>query len=172
MQQFMEQIRENIFSIVLLVFNIAIFVGTILINIKFNKRRKNTEVLIEELNEGKAVDDILNDYIERVLVLENRINELKNESKIMEYNLSKCIQKIGIVRYNAYKDTRCELSFALALLDMNNNGVIFNGIYATDVTNIFAKPVTKGVCKYDLQDEEKEALKKAINYDVIEYMKD
>ena len=168
MQQFMEQISENTFSLILLVINFAIFILTIVVNIRFNKRRKNTEFLIENLNDGKLVDDILNDYIERILIMENRINELENNNRIMEYNMSKCIQKIGIVRYNAYKDTRNELSFALALLDKDNNGAILNGIYATDVSNIFAKPVKNGICKYNLQDEEKQALKNAINYDSIE----
>ena len=172
MQQFFELIKENLFSFLLFILNLAMLIATILINIKFNKRRKNTEYFIENLNEGKVVDDILNDYIERILVIENRLNEMDYSNKIMEYNMSRCIQKIGIVRYNAYRDTRSELSFALALLDNNNNGVILNGIYATDVSNIYAKPVKNGVCKYPLQDEEKEALKNAINYDAIESMKE
>lgn len=172
MQQLIELIKDNLFSLIILIINIIIFIETILINIKFNKRRKNTEYFIENMNEGKAVDDILNDYIERILVIENRLNEMDYSNKVIEYNMSRCIQKIGMVRYNAYKDTRNELSFALALLDNNNDGIILNGIYATDVSNIFAKPVRNGGCKYHLQDEEKEALKNAINYDAIESMKD
>ena len=172
MQQLIELIKDNLFSLIILIINIIIFIETIRINIKFNKRRKNTEYFIENMNEGKAVDDILNDYIERILVIENRLNEMDYSNKVIEYNMSRCIQKIGMVRYNAYKDTRNELSFALALLDNNNDGIILNGIYATDVSNIFAKPVRNGVCKYHLQDEEKEALKNAINYDAIESMKD
>ena len=151
MQQLFELIKDNLFSLIILIINVAIFITTILVNIKFNKRRKNIEYFIENLNEGKSVDDILNDYIERILVIENRLNEMEHSNKIIEYNMSRCIQKIGMVRYNAYKDTRNELSFALALLDNNNNGVILNGIYATDVTNIYAKPVKNGICKYPLQ---------------------
>ena len=172
MQQFIEFLSSNILGLLFFSFNLLIFVANIMVNIKYNKRRKNNEHFIENLNDGKVVDDILNDYIERILVLENRINEMENRSKITEYNLSKCIQKIGMVKYNAYKDTGNELSFALALLDNDINGVILNGIYATDVSNIFAKPVKNGVCQYNLQDEEKQALKMAINYDAIEYMKE
>ena len=78
-----------------------------------------------------------------------------------------CIQKIGIVRYNAFKDTGSDLSFALALLDSKDNGVVLNGIYSREMSNIYAKPVEKGVSKYVLSDEEKQAIEKAVNSKII-----
>lgn len=71
--------------------------------------------------------------------------------------------KIGIVRYNAFKDVGSNLSFTLALLDNNNNGVVLNGIYSRDNSNIYAKPIKDGKSEYILSDEEKEAIEKAIN---------
>ena len=73
-----------------------------------------------------------------------------------------CIQKIGIVRYNAFKDTGSDLSFALAMLDEKNNGVVLNGIYSREMSNIYAKPVEKGKSKYTLSEEEQQAIQKAI----------
>ena len=67
-----------------------------------------------------------------------------------------------MVRYNAYKDTGSDLSFTLALLDRNNNGVVLNGIYARDMSNIYAKPIENGMSKYVLSNEEKEAIKIAV----------
>ena len=82
--------------------------------------------------------------------------ELDNKTK-------NCIQKVGIYRYNAYKDTGSDLSFAVALLDEENSGVVFNGIYSREMSNIYAKPVEKGNSSYTLSDEEAEAINKAIN---------
>ena len=76
--------------------------------------------------------------------------------------MKNCIQKIGIVRYNAFKDTGSDLSFALAMLDEKNNGVVLNGIYSREMSNIYAKPVENGVSKYTISDEEKEAIQRAI----------
>ena len=56
------------------------------------------------------------------------------------------------------KDTGSDLSFALALLDENNNGVLLNGIYSREMSNIYAKPVTKGESSYTLSIEEKQAI--------------
>ena len=50
------------------------------------------------------------------------------------------------------------MSFAIALLDRNDNGVIFNGLYGSESSNIYAKPIKNGISKYQLSEEEKEAL--------------
>ena len=74
----------------------------------------------------------------------------------------KCIQKIGIVRYSAFKDTGSDLSFALALLDENNDGVVLNGIYSREMSNIYAKPIQNGKSTYTVSEEETQAISKAI----------
>ena len=43
------------------------------------------------------------------------------------------------------------------------NGIVLNGIYARDSSNIYAKPVENGTSKYILSEEEKEAINRAIN---------
>src|SRR3989344_6686023 len=40
------------------------------------------------------------------------------------------IQKIGLVRFNPFKDTGGDQSFILSLVDGNDTGVIISGLYA------------------------------------------
>ena len=40
--------------------------------------------------------------------------------------MKKHYQKVGIVKYDAFHEMGGELSFALTMLDENNNGWIFN----------------------------------------------
>ena len=70
-----------------------------------------------------------------------------------------------MVRYNAFKDTGSDLSFTLALLDEHNDGVVLNGIYSREMSNIYAKPVKNGTSTYTMSDEERQAVQKAINSD-------
>lgn len=70
--------------------------------------------------------------------------------------------KTGMVRYNAFRDTGSDLSFSLALLNEHNDGVVLNGIYARDMSNIYAKPIEGGKSKYALSDEEKQAIEIAM----------
>lgn len=71
-------------------------------------------------------------------------------------------KKCGIYRYNAYKDAGSDLSFTLALLDEKNDGVVLNGIYSREMSNIYAKPIKNGVSTYKITDEENEAIKRAM----------
>ena len=75
---------------------------------------------------------------------------------------------IGIVRYNAYRDTSSDLSFAIALLDEANNGIVLNGIYSREMSNIYAKPIQNGKSSYIMTQEEQDAVFKAMNEDVKE----
>ena len=68
------------------------------------------------------------------------------------------MQKVGLIRYNAYGDTGSDLSFTMALLDADDNGVVVNGLYSRDSSSIFAKPLAKGETKYNLSAEEIQAI--------------
>lgn len=68
------------------------------------------------------------------------------------------MQKLGIVRYNAFENVSCELSFAIALLDDNNNGFVINSVYGNNSCNVYAKRVEDGTSKYTLSAEEIKAI--------------
>ena len=54
------------------------------------------------------------------------------------------------------------IGFSQALLDENNNGIVFNGIYSREMSNIYAKPVENGNSKYTLSEEETQAIEQAV----------
>ena len=118
---------------------------------------------MNKLGNGNNVEELIQNYIKKVEIVEARNEEIYSYCKILDKNLKKCTQKIGIVRYNAFKDVGSDLSFTLAIWDDYNNGIVLNGIYARDSSNIYAKPVENGTSKYILSDEQKEAIDKAIN---------
>lgn len=156
------KLEINIFEIIILVINIMLLVLYILNCIKLNKLRKNYATFMTKLGKGDNINEMLKDYVEKV-------DEIKSENKeIIEYyqkldtKSNDYLKKIGLVRYNAYKDTGSNLSFALAILNDHNTGIILNGIYGRDTSNIYAKPIVEGKCEYALSKEEKEALDKAI----------
>ena len=102
--------------------------------------------------------------MDRVTGVETGLKETNLKYDQLDDQIQRCVQKIGVVRYNAYKDSGSDLSFAVALLDENNNGVVFNGIYSREMSNIYAKPVFDGKSKYTITDEENQAIDKAINF--------
>lgn len=71
-------------------------------------------------------------------------------------------QKVGLVRFNPFGDTGGDQSFALALLDGNNDGLIISSLHSRESTRIYAKLVRQGKGQvYELSEEEKRAIKEA-----------
>ncbi len=91
---------------------------------------------------------------EDIILLERRCSALAHQ-------LEGCVQRVGIVRFNAFDDTGSDLSYAIALLDDENNGVALSSIYGRSEARCYAKPVLSGQSNYMLTDEEKRAIKQA-----------
>lgn len=165
MENILELLKTDNFLIALSVIVILLVIGLVIVIIKFNKISKKYTEFMKKLGNGKNIEEDLENYMYRVERVEKQNAEILNYIKNVDNDLNKCIQKIGIVRYNAFQDTGSDLSFALALLDEKNNGVVLNGIYSREMSNIYAKPVENGKSKYTISEEEDWAIQKAINGD-------
>lgn len=163
MQEITNLMQNGMFLTVILGINLILLIGLIINSIRISKINKENKELITKLG-GTDIKEDLKGYIHRVEAVEQKTDTIINYCKDLENKLMGCIQKIGIVRYSAFRDTGSDLSFALALLDNKNNGVILNGIYSREMSNIYAKPVVNGEATYTLSEEEKQALQQAINY--------
>ena len=89
----------------------------------------------------------------------------KNQRDIKQINaqLAGCFQKVSIVRYDSFK-LGGNLSFALALLDNNNNGIILNSVRSAESCYQYSKVIKNGECDTELGREEEQALQNAMNY--------
>ncbi len=155
-------LRSDIFLFILLVAVIILFVLYIISVANLKKLRVSYSKFMNKLGNGNNLEEMMKEYIKRVNTAEAKNEEIISYCKVIDENIKRCSQKIGLVRYNAFKDTGSDLSFTLAILDDYNNGVVLNGIYARDSSNIYAKPVENGQSKYVLSNEEKEAINRAM----------
>ena len=116
-----------------------------------------------KLGKGENINEMLKIYVDEVENVKKENAEIEEYCRKLEEKSKDNLKKVGIVRYNAYKNTVSELSFALALLNERDTGFIINGIYGQDNSNVYAKPIVNGNSKYALSIEESEALKEAMN---------
>ena len=164
----LEFAKNEMFTVGIAAFCILLFLLYIINLVKMTKIKKEYKIFMQKLGNGENIQDILDKHIEKINKTITKNEELENFCLNLDRDIKRCIQKVGIYRYNAYKDTGSDLSFTLALLDENNNGVVLNGIYSRDMSNIYAKPIVNGDSTYKMTDEEKEAIKRAMNsLDVI-----
>jgi hypothetical protein len=99
------------------------------------------------------------------------VDVLKKDNKLMHTEIDKIkenllvtYQKIGVVKYDAFKEMGGKLSFVLALLDKNNNGILLNSVHSSrEGCYTYIKEIIKGESFLELSADEKAALDMAIN---------
>lgn len=128
------------------------------------KKYKGLESLLNTPN-SESMEETVLDYIKQVNLIKNSVYSLEmNQDKINE-KISKSIQNVEVLRYSAFEDMGSDLSFSIALLDENLNGVVITSIYASEESNAYAKPILNGVSTYELSREEKQVVEKVANKD-------
>ena len=97
----------------------------------------------------------LNMAEEKIGVLEPRVDTLEAIGKV-------ALQKVGFMRFNPFNDTGGDQSFAVALLDRENNGVVISSLYTREGVRTYAKYIENGAPKHPLSEEEKMVLRQAL----------
>lgn len=114
-----------------------------------NSNGKGLKVILDQLlkesSENKKDIEMLREYCDRI----------NDEGQLH-------IQKVGLLRFNPFKDTGGDQSFILSLVDKNNTGVIISGLYSRSGLRWYAKKVENGkATEHELSDDERKALKEA-----------
>ena len=145
--------------IALIVLNILLLMMTIYTSLRLKKFQARHIDFMKKLGNGNNIEEMIRKYIQATDYVNQENAIIKSNIKNIEHEMKNSIQKIGIVRYNAFDDVGSNLSFAVALLDGKNTGIVINGIYARETSSVYAKPVKNGVSEYLLSKEEEKALK-------------
>ncbi len=106
----------------------------------------------------KVLESVINSQERNKVRLLELTKELKQLTDLSNYH----IQKVGIVRFNPFRDLGGNHSFSIALLDAQDTGLVITGLHTRERTRVYVKAVKKGKAEYELSEEEKKALNKAI----------
>lgn len=161
MQEILEILKSEYFLLGLAFINIIMLFLFIYNSIKLKKIRKEYLNFVKKLGNGNNIDELLKVYLQEVENVKMQNKEICDYCEKLDTTMENCIQKVGMVRYNAFQDTGSNLSFAVAFLDEKNCGIVLNGIYTREGAHIYAKSVEEGKSTYTLSEEEKEAIQKA-----------
>ncbi|MDI6601575.1 MAG: DUF4446 family protein [Thermoanaerobacteraceae bacterium] len=130
------------------------------LNIRLSSFIKNYRQVIKG-RKGEDLEDMLSSYLGKVEDNVERITDFEERMKKIEKRTELSIQKVGIVRYNAFSEMGSDQSFSLALLDQNDDGFVITGIFSRDDTVTYAKPIERGTSRYPLSAEEIQAIDRA-----------
>ncbi len=146
--------------LVLLLLVVILGVWSILLYRQVGRLRQNYGALLTG-GEGKDLGELLSMYVEQMRLAASKADQLKKASEQMERQLKDSVQRVGLIRFNAFEDTGGEQSFALALLNAQGDGVVVSSLQGRAENRLYAKPVRKWDSGYSLSVEEKEAIAQA-----------
>lgn len=134
--------------------------------VKMRKMRKAYNCFMKG-NNMESMEEILMKQFERIEILEEADRDKRKEINSLKLIVKNAYQKAALVKYDAFREMSGKLSYALALLDQNNNGVIVTSMYSRDGCFSYAKEIVMGESKINLSEEEQEALKRAVSGEKI-----
>lgn len=158
----------GVLIIILFALTIILLVLLIFLLIRYNQLNVSYQMFMK----GKKAESLE----EEIGALFNDISTLKSSTeknrkdikKIIE-NLSECYQRVGIVKYDAFKEMGGKLSFSIALLNDSATGFIINSIHSSEGCYVYTKEIVNGECAISLGDEEKKALTLALSAEPYVY---
>lgn len=155
-------IESDIVILTLSIICITLVILTIVLFVKMSKL--NTRYLLfMRGKEGKSLEEAFSKKFENMDYINDEMSNVNDRLKFIEANLLKTYQKIGIVKYDAFKEIGGTLSFVLALLTKENDGFILNSMHSnSEGCYTYIKEVKKGEVFVALSEEERRALEDAM----------
>ena len=151
----------GILIVSLFVLVLILFILVIGVNMKYTRLKSSYNSFMRG-KDGKTLEDSIFERFEEL----DHLTELtlKNRQAIRKVNeeMRTNYQKVGIVKYDAFHEMGGKLSFALTLLDGNNNGYIINSMHSREGCYNYITEIVKGESYIELSEEEAESLDRAI----------
>lgn len=128
---------------------------------KLKKLRRRVDALTRG-KDAESMEETVLRYFDKIEALEDAEDKMHRDIRDIKESLKTTYQKSALVKYDAFREMSGALSYSLALLDKENNGVLISSMYSREGCYTYAKDVENGECKLNLSEEEAEALKQAV----------
>lgn len=153
--------------ILLFAIQILLFVFLISVNMKYN-RMKVSYASFMKGKDGKNLEESILERFAELDALTELTQENKKDINEIYKKMKSHYQKIGIVKYDAFHEMGGNLSFALTMLDEEDNGWILNAMHSREGCYTYIKEIVKGQSYIELAEEESESLERAIYQEIYD----
>lgn len=154
-------ISTDIAVIILFVIVILQFIWIITIISKCNKLTKRLNKFTSGHDAASFEQVLVKRFSEMKQVVKNEKKQNKEIDMVNDKFLT-TFCKIGLVKYDAFKEMSGKLSFSLALLTENHDGIILTSMHSREGCFTYCKEVTNEESYYILSEEERLALNVAM----------
>ena len=158
----MSAIFENIgidpgIIIIILLIIVIILIGSM---ISYSLRLSRLERKYKMFMKGSDAQSLEKTFMRKFAQIDRLYEAKENHEQTIKSivkNFRVIFSKYGVEKYDAFDDVGGKLSFALALLDKENTGLILNAVHSRDNCFLYLKEIVKGESYVMLSQEEVEA---------------
>ncbi len=111
--------------------------------------------------DGGSIEDVLRAHSAVSQAVGGRVDILERDLTALQASHRKALQRVGVVRYDAFEDVGGEQSFSLALTDADGTGIALSGVYSRTDVRVYAKQLGPQGSSHPLSAEEQAALLKS-----------
>ena len=156
-------IDSGIIIIILLILTVYLLIRNVNSNMRLSRLERRYKVFMKG-SDAQSLEKVFVRKFAQIDRLYEAKDQHDHELLFIKKNLDKMFSKYGVEKYDAFDDVGGKLSFALALLDKDNTGMILNAVHSRDNCFLYLKEIVKGESYVMLSQEEVEALRKAVNF--------
>ena len=140
---------------------LLLFILVIVLFVKNSKLNKRYQAFMNG-EDGSSLEKVILERFQEVDQIKDVLVKYNDHFQAIDDKLLTSYQKVGIVKYDAFKEMGGKLSFALCLLNEQNSGFILNSMHSTrEGCYTYVKEVIKGEAFVVLAEEEQQALEEA-----------
>lgn len=158
-----DAMRNNAGALIALLFivDFALVAAVFVLFRQLSLLRRNISILRRGAD-GTTILDKITGHTVQLEELYRKLDEQAAQKDYLTDVLAGTIQRVAVVRYDAFDDMGGKLSFSIAMLDENGDGVVVTSIYARDENRSYAKAIHQGSSTHVLSREEEEAVRRAL----------
>ena len=146
-------IDPGIIIIILLVLTIFLLVKSVSSSMRLSRLERKYKTFMKG-SDAQSLEKIFVRKFAQIDKLYEAKEDHEHDILFIKKNLEKMFSKYGVEKYDAFDDVGGKLSFALALLDKDNTGLILNAVHSRDNCFLYLKEIVKGESYVMLSQEE------------------
>ena len=112
--------------------------------------------------DGQSLEQVLVTHMDTVAHAEQRMEAIEQAVAVLQAQIPACLQRVHLIRYDAFEDVGGEQSFSAALLDAKGDGIVLTSVYSRSDVRVYAKAIQNGQASHALSREEARALREVV----------
>lgn len=141
----------------------VLFIMVLNLYYSLSRMQKRYKKMMTGVDDSANLESMLLAHIDETRSVANENEKLKEENRRIEALLKTALTRVGVVRFCAFENMGSDLSYAVAMLDSYNNGVVMSSLFGREDSRSYVKPIENGTSTYALTKEEQQALQEAMN---------